>query len=58
MTDYEDQFVSLDEVGGLLPINNTMRLHHMQPERWPANHAPMMLETVEERPTTFRSPAH
>jgi hypothetical protein len=38
MTDYEDSFVSFNEIAGGLPINNYTLLKPLQEEPWPMNH--------------------
>ena len=58
MTDYEDNFVGWNEVGGLLPIQGHNLLKPVTEEPWPANHATVGMEKVEKRPMLARGKMH
>ena len=50
MTDYEQQFVGFNEIGGALPINNPSLLNPIVEEPWPTNHAFVAIEAMEKKP--------
>jgi hypothetical protein len=58
MTDYENTFVGFNEIGGALPVNNPSLLRPVVEEPWPANHALVAIESLENRPRYARSKLH
>jgi hypothetical protein len=58
MTDYENTFVGFNEIGGALPVNNPSLLRPVIEEPWPANHALVAIESLENRPRYARSKLH
>lgn len=58
MTDYEDNFVGFNEIGGSLPISHIGNLKPVIEEPWPANHMKAANEKIEKRPLLARSMIH
>lgn len=58
MTDYEDNFVGLNEVGGSLPISHINNLRPLVDEPFPAAHMRAANEKMEKRPMRARSMIH
>lgn len=58
VTDYEETFVGYNEIGGALPIQGPQLLKPVIEEPWPANHALVAIESVEDKPRLARSKNH
>ena len=58
MTDYEDNFVGFDEIGGPIPIGDLSPFRLLQEEPWPQNSQLPSIEEIENRPKWARSRIH